>query len=228
MARFGIISALSIELEGFIKEYNAKELGTKGFYKVYEGRDGENEIYMACSGIGKVNAAACTQKLIDCYNIDYIINMGIAGGIAKNLKTLDVVIGSEVLYHDYSPDEMLEKYYPFTRTFKCSEKLIKAAQKVCEALPVVENFYIGRIASGDCFVESQATKERIRGLDACCCEMEGAAIGHVAYLNNVPFVIIRTISDLADDDASMSYDEFSGKASEQSNRVVSGIIKSKI
>jgi adenosylhomocysteine nucleosidase len=226
VARFGIVSAMPVELEGFIKEYKAKELDVRGFYKIYAGREGGNEIYMACSGIGKVNAAACTQKLIDCYNVDYIVNMGIAGGIAKELKTLDVVIGSEVLYHDFTPDSLLDKYYPFTHAFKCDEGLIKTAIAVCEASPVVENYYVGCIASGDCFVEATETKKRIHSLGGYCCEMEGAAIGHVAHLNAVPFLIIRTISDLADESANMSYEEFSRKASEQSNRVVSGILKS--
>ena len=219
---------MPVELEGFIKEYNAKELDVKGFYKVYKGMEGSSEIYMACSGIGKVNAAACTQKLIDCYNVDYIVNMGIAGGIAKELKTLDVVIGSEVLYHDFTPDSLLDKYYPFTHAFKCDDKLISMAKTVCEALPVVKNHYVGCIASGDCFVEASETKTHILKIGGQCCEMEGAAIGHVAFLNRVPFLIIRTISDLADESAGMSYDEFERKAAEQSNRVVSGILKAAV
>lgn len=225
MARFGIISAMPVELEWFIRQYNAKELDVKGFYKVYEGKEGDNDIFMACSGIGKVNAAACTQKLIDCFGVDYIVNMGIAGGVAKELKTLDVIIGKEVIYHDFTPDSLLDKYYPFTRAFKCDDKLIEAAKEVCEGLDVVKNYYVGNIASGDCFVEASETKDKIRALGACCCEMEGAAIGHVAHLNGVPFLIIRTISDLADENAAMSYEEFEKKAAEQSNRVVSGILK---
>lgn len=225
MARFGIISAMPVELEGFIKEYNAKELSVKGFYKVYEGRIGDNEVFMACSGIGKVNAAACTQKLIDCYGVDYIVNMGIAGGIAHELKALDVVIGSEVFYHDYTPDNLLDKYFPFSRSFKCDEKLIETAKKVCSNTSSVENYHVGKIASGDCFVEKSETKERISELGGKCCEMEGAAIGHVCHINNVPFIIIRSISDLADESAQMSYEEFERKASEQANRIVGGILK---
>lgn len=225
MARFGIISAMPVELEWFIKNYNAKELGIEGFYKVYEGKEDDNEIYMACSGIGKVNAAACTQKLIDSFKPDFIINMGIAGGISQELKTLDVVIGSKVIYHDFNPDSLLDKYYPNSRSFICDERLIKAAEDICENSDVVENYYVGCIASGDCFVEKSETKEYIRSLGGMCCEMEGAAIGHVAYLNKVPFVIIRTISDLADEDAAIKYDEFERMAAEQSNKIVSGILK---
>lgn len=228
MARFGIISAMPVELESFIEEYNAKELEVKGFYKVFLGRENSNEIYMAVSGIGKVNAAACTQKLIDCYNLDYVINMGIAGGISKDLKTLDVIIGKDIFYHDYNPDNLLEKYYPFTRKFACDQKLIDAAKKICADLECVTNYYVEDIASGDCFVESNETKNKISALGATCCEMEGAAIAHVAYANKVPFIIIRTISDLADDSAQISYDEFEKKAAEQSNKVVSALIKSEL
>jgi adenosylhomocysteine nucleosidase len=225
MARFGIISAMPVELEGFIRDYGAKELSVKGFYKIYEGKIGGNEVFMACSGIGKVNAAACTQKLIDCYGVDYIINMGIAGGIARDLKTLDIIIGSEVLYHDFTPDSLLDKYYPFTHAFKCDEKLMDAAKKICEKTPSVENFYVGRIASGDCFVEMRETKEHILEIGGSCCEMEGAAIGHVAHLNGVAFLIIRSISDLADEGAQMSYEEFERKAAVQANRIVGGILE---
>jgi 5''-methylthioadenosine/S-adenosylhomocysteine nucleosidase len=225
MARFGIISAMPVELEGFIKAYGAKELGTKGFYKVYEGSEGENEIFMACSGVGKVNAAACTQRLIDCFDIDFLINMGIAGGISKELKALDVVIGRAVVYHDFTPDSLLDKYYPFSRIFNCDESLVQTAERVCESLEVVKRYSVGVIASGDCFVEKSETKAHILELGGSCCEMEGAAIGHVARLNGVPFIVIRTISDLADENAEMSYEEFERKASEQSNLVVSGILK---
>lgn len=225
MARFGIIAAMPVELEWFVNEYKAKQLDIKGFYRIYKGEENGREIYMACSGIGKVNAAACTQKLIDCFNVDYIINMGIAGGIAVEFKTLDVVIGSEVVYHDFTPDSLLDKYYPNTHVFKCDGKLIKAAEKVCAASDAVDNFRTGRIASGDCFVEKKETKAYIEKLGGVCCEMEGAAIGHVAHLNGVPFIIIRTISDLADENAQTSYNDFEARAAEQSNRIVSGIIK---
>lgn len=225
MARFGIVSAMPVELEGFIKEFNAKTLDVKGFYKVYEGKIGTNEVYMACSGIGKVNAAVCTQKLIDTYKADYIINMGIAGGISHDLKTLDVVIGKEVFYHDYNPANLLDKYFPFTSKFKCDEKLMEAAKKVCEKLPMVKNYYEGDIASGDCFVEASETKDYIKKLGGICCEMEGAAIGHAAHISGVPFIIIRTISDLADENAKVSYEDFERKAAEQSNRIVGGILK---
>lgn len=224
MARFGIISAMPVEIEGIIGRFGAHEVTVKGFYKVYEGAFHGHTVILACSGIGKVNAAACTQRLIDCYNVDYVINMGIAGGIEKNLKTLDVVIGSEVFYHDFTPPELLDKYYPFTGIYPCDKKLAELADRACEACPEVENHYHGRVASGDCFVEAQATKDKIRSMQGVCCEMEGAAIGHVCHVNGVPFLILRSISDLADEGAQMSYDEFEKKAALQANRIVEQMI----
>ncbi len=225
MARFGIISAMLVELEGFIKEHNAKEISKKGFFKLYECKIGSNDVYLACSGIGKVNAAACTQKLIDCYDIEFIVNMGIAGGIAHYLKTLDVVIGRDVVYHDFSPDSLLDKYFPFTRVYKGDERLIKIAEKICDASSEVKNYFVGCIASGDCFVEKSETKAHIQKLGGLCCEMEGAAIGHVSFINGIPFLIVRSISDLADEGASMSYEDFEQKAALQSNLIVSGILQ---
>ena len=150
--------------------------------------------------------------------------MGIAGGIAKELKTLDIVIGNEVKYHDFAPESLLRKYYPFTSVFACDERLIRTAQKVCEKTLTSEKYYTGVIASGDCFVEAGETKRRIeRELGGKCCEMEGGAIGHVCYLNSVPFLVLRSISDLADENAEMSYSEFEQKAALQANRIVKGI-----
>jgi adenosylhomocysteine nucleosidase len=225
MARIGIISAMQVEIEGIIEKFSAQEVIVTGFYKLYEGSYKGSEVILACSGIGKVNAACCTQKLIDYYDVDCVINMGIAGGISPTIGQLDVVIASEVIYHDFSPAELLIKYYPFTRSFKCDEKLIAIAAKVCEDCTEVKKSITGIVASGDCFVEDSATKERIASLGGLCCEMEGAAVGHVCHNNSMPFIIIRSISDLADESAQMSYEEFEKLAALQANRIVEGIIK---
>lgn len=217
---------MPVELEGFIKALGASEIKEPGFYRVYEAASAASRVVLACSGIGKVNAAACTQHLIDRFAPNAIINMGIAGGISRELKTLDVVVGSEVVYHDFSPASLLEKYYPFQNAFACDKTLVNLAQKVCdETLSDGSRCLVGRIASGDCFVESGEVKSRIREkLGGLCCEMEGAAIGHTAFLGGVPFLILRSISDLADEDAPMSYEEFERKASLQANRIVLEIL----
>lgn len=225
MARFGIISAMPVELEGIISDFGAEEKEAKGLYKLYTGEYCGHEAVIACSGVGKVNAAACTQILIDRFNVDNVINMGVAGAIDPRLRTLDVVIGSEVFYHDVTPVRVLEERYPFTSVYKCDDRLAELAEKACASCSEVSGWRRGRIASGDCFVEDSATKEKILAGRGVCCEMEGAAVGHVCHMNGVPFLILRSISDLADEQADMTYDRFEKLAALQSNRIVEGVMK---
>jgi adenosylhomocysteine nucleosidase len=227
MKRLGIIAAMPVELENLVKILGAEELNVKGFYKIFKCDYKGIDIHLACSGIGKVNAAACTQKLIDVYEVEAIINMGIAGAISQTLHTLDIVIGNEVVYHDFHPAELLDRYHPFSRNFKCDTQLIEIAQISCKNILKPHQFTLGRIASGDCFVEDNSIKTYIRDqLEAICCEMEGCSVGHTAYLNDVPFLVLRSISDLADDDAEMSYSEFEQKAAIQANNIVFGMLDS--
>lgn len=224
MARIGVVAAMPVEIEDIIGSFGAKEHAAKGIYKLYKGVYAGHEVILACCSVGKVNAAACTQKLIDTFAVDFIINMGIAGAIDEKLRTLDVVIGSELFYHDFSPRELLDKYYPNAQFYKCDDKLMELAEKTCASYPGGIHAVRGRIATGDCFVETAQAREKIRAAGGICCEMEGAAIGHVCYSNRVPFLILRSISDLADEDAQMTYDEFERRAAIQSNRIVEGIL----
>jgi adenosylhomocysteine nucleosidase len=225
MNKLGIVAAMPVELENMIKILDAKELKIKGFYRIFQCEFKGIEITLACSGIGKVNSAACTQKLIDVFEVEAIINMGIAGAISKDLNTLDVVIGSDVVYHDFFPADLLDRYHPFEHSFKCDKKLMEIAELSCKNLLEPYQFRLGRVASGDCFVEENATKTYIRDkLEAVCCEMEGCAVGHACFLNGVPFLILRSISDLADEGAQMTYSEFEQKAALQANNIVIGML----
>lgn len=225
MARFGIIAAMPVEIEGFVREHGAREREQRGFYRLYECGVGANEVFLACSGIGKVNAAACTQQLIDCFGVDRIVNMGIAGGISPQLKTLDVVIGKDVFYHDFEA-QFLDHYTPFRSRFSCDPELTRAAQAACGGLSDVERYSVGDIATGDILVESAQLKARIGETGAVCCEMEGAAVAQAAARNSVPFLVVRTISDLADEAAGLTYAEFELRAAEQSNRIVGAMLAS--
>ncbi|MDR3552716.1 MAG: 5'-methylthioadenosine/adenosylhomocysteine nucleosidase [Clostridia bacterium] len=225
MKTTAVIAAMPVELEGILTQLGAQEKKVTGFYRLYEASFCGSRVIFACCGIGKVNAAACTQRLIDYCQPDAIINMGIAGGISAELSTLDVVIGSEVVYHDFSPISLLENNYPFAGSFVCDKALIELAKQVCAGSLAPGSFRVGRIASGDCFVEAGEVRTRIRDLlGGLCCEMEGAAIGQVSHANGVPFLILRSISDLADENAQMSYEEFESKASLQANRIVTGLL----
>jgi len=162
-------------------------------------------IVIASSGIGKVNAAITTQRLIDIYSPDYIINTGIAGGIASGISICETVIASKLTYHDFHPLELFDRYPPYSTFFPCDDKLISLAEKACETINVKHR--VGVVVSGDCFVNDNAQKADISARFAAeCTEMEGAAIAHTCMINKVPFAVIRTISDFADDDAQIVND----------------------
>ena len=226
MKRVGIISAMSIEMkllqENMILE---KELKICDF-PFYVGAINNVPVILTTCSIGKVNAACCTQLLISNFNVDYIINTGIAGGIFNQLKLKDIVISSDVTYFDVRKIQM-QTCYPHQETFQASEELISLSKKACEAtLPDTQNYYVGRIATGDNFISSQSAKEKIMDeFSPYCVEMEGAAIGHVAYLNQVPFVVIRSISDFADDAAESTYEEFEAITSQQSAKITLKILE---
>ena len=195
-------------------------------FDFYTGDIEGRHITLTCCGVGKVNAAACTQILIDKYQVDCIINTGIAGGLHEEVKICDLVISDNVTHHDVRKAQM-RSCFPFKEYFAGDDRLIKAAIGACEATNIKNlKYHRGRIVSGECFVEDAALKKRIvEGFSPHCVEMEGAAIGHVAHLNDIPFVVIRSISDNADDEATMSYKAFEKIAAEISAAVVLNMIE---
>ena len=167
-----------------------------------------HNIVLVKAGMGKVSAAVCTQVLIDRFGVDCVINIGVAGSLVPELKVGCVAISEDTVYHDVDSSAIGDepgfvsgidmKYFP------CDEKLISVALNACANLGLYA--IKGRIASGDQFIANNSVKERIVSLfNAVCCEMEGAAIAHTCYLNKVPVVIVRTISDGADDASDNTY-----------------------
>ena len=191
----GIIFAMKEELDELLrnikidKEYSIFDL------TFYEAMLGNVKCVMLESGIGKVNAARSCQILIDNIGVDYIFNVGVAGGVSNSLKIGDIVIGSELVQHDFDITAFgHEKGYitDTGRFFKSDEKLIKRYKKDNNEYKII----VGIIASGDIFCNQVAMKEKIRSkFGADCVEMEGAAIAQVATLNKIPFIVIRSISD---------------------------------
>ncbi|MGL6175170.1 MAG: 5'-methylthioadenosine/adenosylhomocysteine nucleosidase [Cellulosilyticaceae bacterium] len=226
MKRFGIISAISLEMEHILNNMVIEEeLKICGFL-FYTGCINHVPIVLTTCSVGKVNAACCTQLLISNFDVNYIINTGIAGGIHHTLKVKDIVISSDITYFDVNNAQM-KKYYPHQENFTSSIELVALSQKACEeVLPPDISFYVGRIATGDRFVSTQDDKQKIRDeFNPHCVEMEGGAIAHVAYLNQVPFVVIRAISDLADDGAKNTYDTFKEHAARQSANITLKILQ---
>ena len=212
MTKLGIIGAMQEEVETLLTlTENKKELRKAGSV-FYEGvLEGLNVVIVQC-GVGKVNAAMCTQVLCDLFDVTHLVNTGIAGSLCAELDIGDLVISDDAMYHDFDAQnfgyEMGEVPGMGVLTFAADPEMIRYAEIAAETVNPGHS-RIGRVASGDLFVAERAAKERIiANTQALCTEMEGAAIAHVAFRNKVPFVILRAISDKADDSAEMDYPTF--------------------
>ena len=233
----GIIGAMDIEvtlLKSILaplpqeKSIKKTEAGSCVFF---EGLLNGTQVVIVQSGVGKVNAALCAQRLILQFGVTAIINTGIAGAMAHGLKVQDVVVSTDALYHDMNA---VDFGYKITEVpgMKCSDfpadsKLIDAAEKAFASLEEAKGHSIvkGRIATGDQFIASKELKAKIKeNCSPACVEMEGAAIAHACYLNNLPFVIIRCMSDMADDDGEKTYDFNEQAAAELSAKLVERMI----
>ena len=184
--------------------------------------EGLNVVVVQC-GVGKVNAAMCAQILCDCFGVTHLVNTGIAGSLCAELDIGDLLISTDAMYHDFDVQyfgyEMGEVPGMGILTFPASEEMIAYAQVAAESVNPGHS-RIGRVASGDMFVAGKEIKERIIAkTQALCTEMEGAAIAHTAYRNQIPFVILRAISDKADDSAEMDYPTFEAQAAHRCAQV---------
>lgn len=226
MKKIGLIGAMNSEITAFCETFSAKAQKPDGYYV---GHYGDYEIVICESGVGKVNAAIAAQRLIDLFGVDCIINSGVAGGVAPNIGKMDVVISERLTYHDFYPLEVLDKYPPHGRYIPADRGLIEKAVDACARCNEVlsangkKSFcaHVGTIVSGDCFVDSSEKAAALhREHGALCTEMEGAAIAHVAKVNELPFVVIRAISDFADEQADDSFESFEQIAADRAAFIV--------
>ena len=212
MTKLGIIGAMQEEVETLLALMeNKKELRKAGSV-FYEGiLEGLPAVIVQC-GVGKVNAAMCAQVLCGLFDVTHIVNTGIAGSLCADLDIGDLVVSRDAMYHDV---DAVHFGYPFgkvpgmdTTEFPADEVLINYAFAAAESVNPGHT-KIGRVASGDQFVAEKEVKERIiTNTQGICTEMEGAAIAQTAYRNSIPYVILRAISDKADDSAQMDYPTF--------------------
>lgn len=206
MKTIGIIGAMPSELVDIQTALSDATVTEKAGFSYHVCNRADVRIVTVCSGIAKTNAALCAQVLIDTFQPDAILNAGIAGGMHPNVHVCDVVVSNEVLYHDLNL-HFLQDYPPYCGIFPASEKLIHLAVDTCRQLEI--SSYIGRIISGEAFISDNAVKAELqRQFSPYAVDMESAAVGHCAYRNQVPFVSIRCISDNADDEGAMSFDQF--------------------
>ena len=228
--KIGIIGAMEEEVSALREKLSDAKSVQKASMNFYSGTLNGKEVVVVRSGIGKVNAGICTQILSDLYQVDAVINTGIAGSLKVEINIGDIVISTDTLQHDmdatgfgYEPGVIPRME---TSCFPADPELLKQAEAACrEAVPEIQVF-TGRVVSGDQFISDQAVKERItRQFGGMCTEMEGAAIAQAAYLNQIPFVVIRAISDKADNSATVDYPVFERQAIAHSVALVENLIR---
>lgn len=225
MGKTGIIGAMEVEVNVLKKDMKIIREVKKAGMNFCEGTLCGREAVVVRSGIGKVNAAVCTQILIDEFGVTEVVNTGIAGSLKAEINIGDLVISTDLVHHDM---DAVGFGYPLGQipqmdvfSFAADDRLAALAKKACEEVNPEIQVFQGRIVSGDQFVSDQTVKEKIsENFDGYCTEMEGAAIAQAAFLNGVPFVVVRAISDKADDSATMDYPAFEKLAVEHSVKLV--------
>lgn len=225
----GIIGAMEDEVAQLKKNMEIEETTEVASLSFCRGKLSGREVVVVRSGIGKVNAAICTQILVDQFHVDVIINTGIAGSLDAEIDIGDIVISTDAVEHDMDAsifgDPIGQIPQMDTFSFPADESLVKLAKEVNEKANPDVYTWIGRVVSGDQFVSSGEKKEQlIRVFDAKCTEMEGAAIAHAAYLNKISCVIIRAISDKADNSAVVDYPAFEAAAIRHSVRLIEALV----
>lgn len=226
----GIIGAMDIEVTKIKEQLEETEVTDRAGMEFYSGTWHGKKVTVVRSGIGKVNAGICAQILVDLFHADAIVNTGIAGSLKNEINIGDIVLSTDALQHDvdaggfgYAPGVIPQMKESI---FSADKRLIELAEKCCqEVCPDIKTF-AGRVVSGDQFISDKDKKAQlIRDFQGFCTEMEGAAVAQAAYLNKIPFLIIRAISDKADDSATMDYPAFEAMAVDNSVRLLSAMVE---
>ena len=227
--KLGIIGAMAVEIAALKENMQNVHTEVRANMEFYEGTLEKLPVVLVQCGVGKINAAMCTQILIDCFNITHVVNTGIAGSLSEELDIGDLVISEDAIHHDF---DLRFWGRPIGQVpgldvtaFPADEKMAACAFAAAEQVNPGHT-KLGRIASGDQFICSKEQKNRILAdTQALCGEMEGASIAHTAYRNGIPFVIVRAISDKADDSAEMDYPTFEAIAADRCARVTMALAK---
>ena len=226
---YGIIGALDEEVALVKEKMTVVEEHTLYGRTFYTGSIGEKNIVLVWCGVGKVNAARTTQILIDNYKLDYIINVGTAGGLKEDIEIGDVVIADKLVQHDFDITAGgHEKGYisHLGKYFYSNKDLINKTENVMESLDENFNTFIGTIATGDIFVQDVDVRNKIKEeFEPACTEMEGAAIAQVCTLDNMPFVVIRAISDKPNGNNGIDFETYLEMACERYAKFIDIFLK---
>ena len=228
MIDIGIIGAMDVEVNELVARLEDKSSENISGITFYTGKLFGKSVVIAKCGIGKVFAATCAEAMIIKYSPRLIINSGVGGALAKDLSTGDIVIADKLCQHDMDTSPIgdpvglvsgINKIW-----FETDERAVSILKIAAESFAF--NVKIGSIATGDRFVATKELKDEIvKNFGASACEMEGCAIAQVAFINNIPFVVVRAISDSADGEASMDYPTFLAIAAKNSTQLTLALVQ---
>ncbi len=214
----GVIGATENEINPFISSMNNVHIEEYAMLSFHKGTYQDIDIVALYCGVCKVNAAIATQILIDKYQVSRIIVIGVAGAINENLHIADTVVSSEIAYHDVA-DEVLTQYHPWMKSiyFAADKDLLNEISKAnAKDLSVMT----GRIVTGEAFIDQDGRKEIIDKHNPLCVDMETASIAHVCYVNSIPFVAIRSMSDTPHESGNDVFERYGKVAAEKSVTVL--------
>lgn len=224
--RVGIICASDSEVAPFLPIIDECKISEKAMLKFYEGKINGISVVVLFSGVCKVNAAIATQILIDTYGIDTIINAGTAGGMNPKLEIFDSVISTEVAYHDVAPD-ILTEFHPWLESvyFKSDQELLNLTHKAIGKIDMEGKVYWGRMVTGEEFIADEGRQKINEQFAPLTVDMETASIAHVCYVNSIPFISIRSITDTAKHSGTGHFEENCKKASVIAKDITVALLK---
>lgn len=229
MKKIGIITAMSEEFAVIEELMENIEVIEKYNLKFYCGLINKKEVVLVQCGAGKVNSARATQMMIDTFDLEYIINVGVAGSLNDNLEIGDIVIGKTLVQHDFDitagghPKGYISK--ELGKDFISDSKLVEKCENIIKNDLKEINSKIGIIATGDVFCQEISLKDEIvKEFNADCVEMEGAAIAQVCILSNIPFIVIRSISDKPNGHNNIDFEKYVVSSSKKFSKLIELLI----
>lgn len=224
--KIGILCAGDRELAPFLPMIEDCRTSEKAMLTFYEGKISGVDIVTLFSGVCKVNAAVATQILIDTYGCEAVINAGVAGGMDESLDVFDTVISSEVAYHDVD-EEILTEFHPWMKSvfFPSDERLLEAAGKVISETESEHKCVIGRMVTGEQFIKDESKDEICARYSPLSVDMETASVAHVCYVNRIPFIAVRSLTDNATHSATGDFEQNCEAASSISADFVRTMLK---
>lgn len=224
--RIGIIGPTEREIMPFVSKIENKEIFRHAKVNFHAGTYEGVAVVAAFSGVCKVNAAIATQILIDKFDVTHIILSGVAGSLNNNFEIGDTIIAKEVTYHDVAK-QILTEYHPWMEDiyFRPDAKMLEDLIDVSKSINIKNNCYLGRVISGEAFVTERERYSLIESFEPSCVDMESASVAHVCYANDIPFLVIRTMSDFANENGSECFENNIETCAINSLLLVEGLIK---